>query len=1008
MPCLTERSRGATAVVAVLALLATWAVLALRPSDASAAACPSDLTVAGLKVQGPDCVTQGDGSIVIKNPLLGDAGAVKILDNSGGDTFLRINAARTEMKHDSNVNIQRLFVGSEDVVKGNLRVASIQICDLAAATPPIIPNGEVSQADLNAPADPEIVPATTNCRNQAGVEVGKPVLNTLHKIAGLNIAAFSTPLNLAVDNQKGGRVSGIFAFSLPLVLAGNAPILIGIGAENSFQQGFKVSAASFTLTNQQPIVTAIPGVRLRNASFAFDSVADRFTAALGLAFAKIGISGNLTLEQGQLKQLGATATFTPGLPFPPPPPALTLNTIGLQFQAGSSSAARRARLPAFATVPVSNLPPAGPNLPPITPVVGPAGLTISAPATLTGTAAFNVGPVVAGQSALNGLLALTIAGPTLTLQGDLFIGDNLLRLATATISVTPSPFRFEGQASVSALNAINGSVFFGVTKNAFTALGQLQIQVPPNVPLIGGTQIGGAQAVVSNIGAAGVITLGRNLKAGVGFRFSPFDVSFITSIAPFITIQPTVPAAASASVQALAARRVGVRFPRGLSAAVVAVEGRRRVPRRVRLLDPRGRRVRGNRVATAGKTVYIELTKPRGGRWRVRSADAIKRVTASRIKPFPYLDPDPGFGTRPHDPVMAGSTPEVCWRVKNAPKGAKVDIFEDTNGRLGTGSILAEDLPAKGCFNVPTAGLEPGRHWVYGALQVDGIPVSARYWPIAINIVDPNALGAPTGIQVEPTADGAKVSFAGDSRAGMYVVRAEPASPLQAEVVEAPVPYTSNAVETVELPLRGAANWQITVRSYAPDGTPGNPSAPVAVSPTDPVVLNGAVNNIAQVGKLWRLDLTTSPGINLTLVDAPGGVKLEGGSVVWRPNRAAGNRPPQQVVVQGCVSGGRCVRRSFTVSVLRRGIEPYGPARGFHVAPAVVKRQGGTVRIYAQGIDQKLEITVDGNKVTRVRRLDNSTVLVRLPRLEPGSHDMTLKVGDDPVEQKPDAFVVAG
>jgi hypothetical protein len=103
----------------------------------------------------------------------------------------------------------------------------------------------------------------------------------------------------------------------------------------------------------------------------------------------------------------------------------------------------------------------------------------------------------------------------------------------------------------------------------------------------------------------------------------------------------------------------------------------------------------------------------------------------------------------------------VCWDVRFAGRDLQVDLLEDQNGRLGTGRTIAEDQPARGCFAIPTAGFEPGRHWVYGIVHDrQDVPISARYWPIGIEVVDPAALPAPAGLAVAPTADGATVSFA--------------------------------------------------------------------------------------------------------------------------------------------------------------------------------------------------------------------------------------------------------
>jgi hypothetical protein len=355
--------------------------------------------------------------------------------------------------------------------------------------------------------------------------------------------------------------------------------------------------------------------------------------------------------------------------------------------------------------------------------------------------------------------------------------------------------------------------------------------------------------------------------------------------------------------------------------------------------------------------------------------------------------------------VTAGQPAHVCWAIKNAPSGALVDLFEDQNGNLGTGRSIASGQPARGCFDVPTAGLEPGRHWVYGVVRVGEQPLNQRYWPIPITVVDPGALPAPGGVVVTPTADGAAVSWSPVDGAGSYVVRAEPVDEYAAEPIEQDAAATSLSAA---LSLRGADEWNVTVQAVRSGGGRGNPSDVQRVAPTDPVVLAGKPNGVAEVGKLWAFQLRVFGGTKLRLVKGPAGMRLvdSAAQLRWTPGRSAGSAAPQEFTVEACRAD-RCVTRTFYVSAYSKGFAPPGPARGFQVTPNVLKARGGElVTIRAQGIDATPVVTIDGKRVRGVKRLNAGAIEFKAPRLAKGAHDVTLKIGRDAEERKPGALVV--
>jgi hypothetical protein len=400
--------------------------------------------------------------------------------------------------------------------------------------------------------------------------------------------------------------------------------------------------------------------------------------------------------------------------------------------------------------------------------------------------------------------------------------------------------------------------------------------------------------------------------------------------------------------------------------------------------------------------VQFALSKPPAGQLTVSSPDAIKEIQVGRIKEFPYLDPAAGFGSQPKGPVTAGQPARVCWKIKNAPKGAVVDLFEDQNGNSGSGRSIAVGRAVNGCFDVPTAGLEPGKHWVYGVVRVGDQPINQRYWPIPLTIVDPSALPAPTAVTAIPTADGATVAWSPVPNADGYVVRAEPVDEYAGEPVEQSV---GAAELSAELSLRGAKDWNVTVQAISQNNTRGNLSDPIKVTPTDPVVLAGKPSGAADVGKLWAFQLQTVPGVTLRLVSGPPGMTLVGAlaQLRWTPAKSAGAATPQQFVVEGC-KGTRCVQRTFNISAYGKGYAPLGPPRGFAVTPNVVK-PGQVVTIRAQGIDATPVVKIDGKPV-KVTKINSSALEFKAPKLAKGAHDVTLKIGSDFEERKPGALVV--
>ncbi len=132
-----------------------------------------------------------------------------------------------------------------------------------------------------------------------------------------------------------------------------------------------------------------------------------------------------------------------------------------------------------------------------------------------------------------------------------FFGQQKLKLGDARVLVAFQPFRFEAEANAELtlrvrnknLTFVRGSLFLGVTSNAFTALGTVLIQIPDEVPLAGGQTLAGASAVISNKAAAAGLVFDPPLLQprfiGVALTYNPVDLSLVNSLQPFITVTPS-------------------------------------------------------------------------------------------------------------------------------------------------------------------------------------------------------------------------------------------------------------------------------------------------------------------------------------------------------------------------------------------------------------------------------------------------------------------------------------
>src|SRR5262249_8907220 len=142
-------------------------------------------------------------------------------------------------------------------------------------------------------------------------------------------------------------------------------------------------------------------------------------------------------------------------------------------------------------------------------------------------------------------------------------------------------------------------------------------------------------------------------------------------------------------------------------------------------------------------------------------------------------------------------------------------------------------------------------------------------------------------------------------------------------------------------------------------------------------------------------------------LSAPPGTKLDAkaGLLTWTPSSKAGRGGPQELKLQGCAADGRCVEQAWNLSAYGHNLAPAGPPRSFKVLDSVVKG-GQTIELRSQGVDEKVTVKIDGQKV-RARILDEQSISVKLPKkLAKGPHDVSLQIGGDLEEKLSGAIVV--
>jgi hypothetical protein len=997
--------------LAALTTLAAGAALVGGLSSASradAAACSSfpNMTVgagagvAGVVVTGADCLDVGNGEVEIDTPHLLSAEAVEIR----GKMILSLDRTRLRQKTEALPLVAAVKNSGGDYqpfIAGTLTVLNDEICDAAPA-----PNAGINQVltpeglplDLRTNDESKLILQQANCRRAVEIVVNEPALKTVAKLLKFTLStrlqtpggsSISIPNFFGLDEARGGRIFGVLGLFVPLPV-GNASAVIGTGVEVSRLEGLKPTSVTLAYAGKFPL---FPGVKIANPGVTIDPVNERYGAGLLLTMpGDFAVGGTFTFENGAFKQLGADVRLpAPGLFLGPTLGGTTLESFGATFTRGGSSTR------------------------------GVLGTNASSTAgRFDGRASLSLGPIIvtpAGSiSALVADIDMTVSGPAIQFTGSAEALGRLLKLGEARLLLSAKPFRLEAEANVAFPSTdaaiVRGRMFMGITGSAFTALGTVVFQIPEPIPIIGGQTLGGVSAIASDKAVGGVITVDppviKPITVGVAFVRPLGSGSFqrINSITPFITVTPQPLSlneriSGQAGKDATAVGDVAFDVATLTGQSLIELGG---TAKSARIIGPDGKRVKTYALPLGGAGLNLAVAGLKAGRHIVRGT-GLTSVTVSSIDAAAYLDPGKGYGTRARPAVTAGQTVKVCWNIKHAPAGAQVDLFEDQNGFAATGRDIAKDLPAAGCFDVPTAGLEPGKHWVYGVVHAGDTLLSARYWPIAITVKDPGRSAAPKRLRAKPTTDGALVTWRKVAGVSGYVVTATPVNPQDAPVTKVTVPILAKPEAT--LSLRGAARWHVSVQSVGLDDRLGNISNEVTTGATEPVVLAGSPNGTPQVGKPWAFQLEVDNVRSLKVLASPKGTTLNrrAGLLTWTPKVAAGRVAPQKLKVRACGSARRCITQEWYLSAYGTGFAPAGPARSFRVLDSVVT-PGETIELRAQGIDEAVRVRIDGRRV-KAKVLDEQTVSLTLPkRLAKGPHDVSLRIGKDLEETLSGAVVV--
>ncbi len=400
---------------------------------------------------------------------------------------------------------------------------------------------------------------------------------------------------------------------------------------------------------------------------------------------------------------------------------------------------------------------------------------------------------------------------------------------------------------------LKGTISIGVDPPHFTGEGSLDLIVPPGAPILGGANLGGVTALVSDEAAAGEVSASVCVPRwlfGGGCYTQSLVIAYVFSNGSFqfdldgdINDYATVAQAAS-SARAGANTRT-VRVPSAKRFASFTISSARGTPdvelispivnhRRLRLTLA-GSRARANRtgalasVSAAAHQESFLVALPPGGSWTVRRLQGPKiasvRVSVARrthAAARPRLTP--AAGDLPHGVVSTSASIALRYSVPGAPAGTRVELWASTQNHGAGGTMIADELPPSGSVSWKLAGLASGRYWPYAIISEHGVPVAIEHWPRAVQVSNPAAPALPTGVESYEGAAGTEVVWNAVSGASSYAITATPrggGAPL-ADAVPA-----SQLQDTLSL---AAGKWSITVQAVSGEDLASLPSAASAAT----------------------------------------------------------------------------------------------------------------------------------------------------------------------------------
>ncbi len=576
----------------------------------------------------------------------------------------------------------------------------------------------------------------------------------------------------------------------------------------------------------------------------------------------VGLSVNpLVIKGGKLDSIGVGFTL-------PPPGIIIVPQIELGLTGASLSVANLNTLdygggpctPVKATVPTGLSADAAAFRPPTGPV------TISPPGSVQLVKSCPP-PVQIGGSvsldALDGLVTGTgsfkyVLSGSLTVTGSASLAPPLGgQLGQATFMYTP-PHIFELTGSVlvpaGLTPFLKGTVGIGIDPPHFTGSAALDLIIPPDSPVLGGSDVGQVQAIISDKGGAASASLPQEclpswLGGGctpsesllVGYRFASHSFQF--SINGNINDYATV--AGVASVARAGVSRRTVHLPGTHHLAAFTIHSLRGTPN-VELISPRfhghrlhltlatSRRHRNHSGALAsisrrGHEESFMVAIAPGGVWTVRRLKGPKiasvRVAVPRKSHAVTLRRlAPRASDLPSQPVSTNGALTLHFRIPHAPAGTTVDLWAGTQDHGAGGVLIAQGLSPSAAATWKLSGLGSGRYWPYAIVNRNGLPVAIQYWPRSVEIVDPAAPQTPTGVGATFASGSVLVGWSTVTGAASYGITATRASG------GAPVIDAVPAGQLGDVLSLAAGRWLITVDAVDAEDRASVASEPISVT----------------------------------------------------------------------------------------------------------------------------------------------------------------------------------